>query len=201
MQLSIFLCLLLLSMHSLAQEIKIPIDALERSSLQELELTEIGEFGLLRKERPNVPVHLHTGIDIKRIGNNYENNLIFPIAEGIVISKRDDGPFAQLILEHYMANRRFWTVYEHIAGIAVELYDEVTPDQPIARFMNKEELNKYGWQFDHFHLEILKIAPLKISNQKEQEDRHFMSFTLKCFFQKSLTQYYYDPVQFLMDHL
>lgn len=33
--------------------------------------------------------------------------------------------------------------------------------------MNTQELNTYGWQFDHVHFEILKIKPqpLKVTNR------------------------------------
>ncbi len=184
-----------------AQQIKLPIAAVDRSSLQDLRLTEIGEFGLLRKKRPMVPAHYHTGIDICRAGNDYDNNQIFPIAKGIVISKRDDGPYAQLIIEHSHVNGTFWTVYEHIAEINVHLHEEVSTRIPIARFMNRNELNKYGWQFDHFHLEILKKHPLKITSNQKLKDRHFMSYTLKCFSPYDLSRYYYNPMYFFEDHL
>jgi hypothetical protein len=99
----------------------------------------------LRKARPGIASHLHTGIDIERPHSNYEP--IFPIAKGVVISKRDDGAFAQLIIEHSVKGKKVWTVYEHIAGIVPKLNDVVDPMNPIARFMTREELNRFGWQF------------------------------------------------------
>ena len=143
-------------------EYHLPIDTINRKLTDTLLLTDIGEFGLLRKERPGIPAHYHTGIDIKRPSTNYINEPIFPICDGIVISKREDGPFAQIIVEH-QHDKKFWTVYEHIAGITVDLFDHVTPSSPIARFMNTGELDRYGWQFDHFHFEILKEQPIKLS--------------------------------------
>lgn len=94
------ICVLSFNHFILPHEVHLPINVSNRISLGELSLTEIGAFGLRRKARPNVKSHLHTGIDIKRPDNNYMNNPIFPIAPGVVISKRDDGPFAQLIVEH-----------------------------------------------------------------------------------------------------
>jgi len=197
------LLFLLFINHSVAisQQIKIPVNAMDRSSINALELTEIGDFGLIRKERPTIPKHYHTGIDIRRNGDNYDRNPIFPIADGIVISKRDDGPYAQLIIEHKNVNGTIWSVYEHIAGIKANLHESVSADQAIARFMNRDELNRYGWQFDHFHLEILKKYPIKINPANELKERHFMSYTLKCFTQDDLAAYFYDPINFLRDNL
>ena len=121
-------------------EYRLPIDTLNRKLTDTLMLTDIGEFGLLRKERPGIPAHYHTGIDIKRPSTNYVEEPIFPVCDGIVISKREDGPYAQLIVEH-QHDQKFWTVYEHIAGITVDLFDYVTPNSSIARFMNTSELN------------------------------------------------------------
>lgn len=172
-------------------EVRIPINS------SHIELTEIGEFGLLRKARPNIPAHLHTGIDIKRPGNNYDHEPIFPIADGIVISKRTDGPYAQLIIEHPNNGEPFWTVYEHIAEIQVHLSQQVNPETQIARFFNREELNLHGWQFDHFHFEILKKQPLKITPSAKTPERHFRSYTLSCFTEEELLQNFYDPYLFL----
>lgn len=162
-----------------------------------MELTEIGFFGLPRKERPTVPAHLHTGIDIKRANGNYRNAPIFPVADGLVISKRADGAYAQLILEHELDGKMFWTVYEHIAEIEVEVNDWVTNQQHLARFFNQEELNKHGWQFDHFHFEIIKKRPLKIAPTMRTPQRHFRSYTLICFDEKLLYDHFFDPITFL----
>lgn len=182
------------------QEILLPIDLPYRNSLDELRLTEIGAFGLMRKARPKVAAHYHTGIDIMRPGINYKNNLIFPITDGVVISKRDDGPFAQLIVEHNSNGDTFWTVYEHIAGIKVNVDDMVDAGMPIARFMNKEELNNYGWQFDHFHLEILKVAPMKLKATPKTPERYYHSFSLICYTQEDLETYFYHPMGFFDTH-
>ena len=50
------------------------------------------------------------------------------------------------------------TVSWEAGALITNLNETVNPDKPIARFMNKQELNTHGWQFDHFHLEILKIS-------------------------------------------
>jgi hypothetical protein len=189
--------LFFIQFQSFAREVLLPFDAIDRTSFAELHLTEIGDFGLMRKARPKVAAHYHTGIDIMRPGDNYKNNPIFPIAERNVISKRIDGPFAQLIVEHQIDGITFWTVYEHIAGIKVEVNDIVNAEMPIARFMNKAELNQYGWQFDHFHLEILKTPPNKLKPNPKTPDRHYNSHTLICFTEEELHRYFYNPIEFL----
>ena len=181
-------------------EYRLPIDTINGKLSDTLMLTAIGDFGLLRKERPGIPAHYHTGIDIKRPSTNYINEPIFPICDGIVISKREDGPYAQIIVEH-QHDKKFWTVYEHIAGITVDLFDYVTPNSPIARFMNIEELDRFGWQFDHFHFEILKEQPFKLSGENSKPDRLFASYTLVSYTQEDLHKYFYEPIDFFKEKL
>jgi murein DD-endopeptidase MepM/ murein hydrolase activator NlpD len=177
----------------------LPVEVNDRRDVSTIRLTTIGKFGIPRKARKNIPAHLHTGIDIKRPRPNYENEPIFPVANGVVISKRDDGPYAQLIIEHSVNNRKFWTVYEHIAGISARVNDVVQPGKPIARFMNTSELNRYGWQFDHFHFEVLKEKPQPIVPGKNTPERFFNSYSLVCYSEKDLLRYFHDPKAFLQN--
>lgn len=182
-------------------EIYLPINVPDRKSVYELALTEIGEFGLQRKARPTIPEHLHTGIDIKRPSKNYDDEPIYPIADGVVISKREDGPYAQLIVEYHIQGQYFWTVYEHIAGIKVGLHQPVNTNEPIARFFNQMELDKHGWQFDHFHLEILKSRPIQIRPQANLPERLFKSYTLDCYTEEKLNSLFYNPLSFFSERL
>ncbi len=179
----------------------LPVQVPDRHSVHYIRLTKIGKFGLLRKARPAVPAHYHTGIDLMRPSGNYENEPIFPFTKGIVISKRSDGPYAQLILEHDTGAEKIWSVYEHIAGIKVELGDWVDSQTPIARFMNRDDLNRYGWQFDHFHFEILKIEPIKLKATKSKPYRFFGSYSLKCYKYEDLEKYFFNPVKFFEQYL
>lgn len=183
-----------------AQNFLLPIHLNNRTSLDSLHLTGIGQFGLMRKARPKVPAHYHTGIDIQRPGNNYENEPIFAVCEGTVISMRQDGPYAQLIIAHE-DSMKFWTVYEHIAGIRVKPGDSVSANQPLARFMNKEELNRYGWKFNHFHFEALKIEPMKLQNDASHPFRHYASYSLICYTPEELHFYFFEPLRFLKNRL
>ena len=176
--------------------IYLPIQTSDRQSLNDVPLTPIGQFGILRDARPHVPAHYHTGIDIMRPHTNYKDEPIFPVARGVVMSKRDDGPYAQLILEHNLKQLTFWTLYEHISGITAEVGEPVYPHLPVARFMNESELNTYGWQFDHFHFEILKTEPLKVEYDPSKPDRYFGSYTLMCYTEADLNTYFYNPIEF-----
>jgi len=177
-------------------QVYVPIKQQNRQTIENIKLTNIGEFGLVRKSRPQVPSHLHTGIDILRPTKNYKDEPVYSISKGKVISKRDDGPFAQLIIEHQTNGRIYWSLYEHIAGIKVNVGDSVDFDKPIARFMTQKELNQFGWQFDHVHLEILKIKPIRIKPEVGYPQRLFNSYNLVCFTKKELENYYYNPFNF-----
>ena len=190
-------CLFLLLLFSpVGSSILLPIDVPDRTDSRYIQLTEIGEFGIPRKERPTVPAHLHTGIDIRRPTNNYIDEPIYAIAEGVVISIRRDGPFAQIIIEHRVNGQFFWSLYEHIAGIKVSIHDEVSTSKEIARFFSREELDRYGWQFDHFHFEVLKREPIRLAEDTNHPERYFASYTLQCKTQSDLDRYYYAPVGF-----
>lgn len=190
------ICFLLLC--SLKQgSIYLPINSNNRKDFSTIELSKIGQFGLLRKARPGIPAHYHTGIDIKRPTSNYDSEPIYPVASGVVISKRTDGPYANLIIEHVLNGHKFWTLYEHIAGIKVKINDKVNPEIPVARFMNKQELNRYGWQFDHFHLEIIKIKPRLLKPNSVNSERYYDSYSLICYSPDDLDKYYFNPSHFL----
>ena len=193
-----FLYLLMVCNYISTAQVFLPIQTPDRKSTSTIELTDIGVFGIMRKSRQGIPAHLHTGIDIKRPEKNYANPpFIFPIAPGRVVSKREDGPYSQVIVEHHMAGERFWTNYEHIASISVQINEMVHPQKPIARFYTEEELNAYGWQFDHFHLEVIRVQPMKIERNPRHPDRLMASYTLICYDQELLDHYFYDPIAFL----
>lgn len=174
----------------------LPLNVADRHSLQALVLTGIGQYGLMRKARPAVPSHYHTGIDMKRPGSNYIDEPIYPIAGGVVISKRTDGPYGQLIIEHELVGRKVWTVYEHIAGMTVNVGASVDPMTPMARFFNRQELDRYGWQFDHVHLEILKVKPIQLKPEARNPERLYSSYSLMCHTPEELQKFFVDPAEF-----
>jgi len=186
-----------------AQILPVPVAVPDRHSIQGLQLTPIGAFRAYRPDRPGIPAHLHTGIDIRRPTPNYLDEPIFPIASGRVISVREDGPFAQIIIEHYFPEwGQIWSVYEHVAGILCTPGDSVHPAMPIARFMNRHELQQYGYQFDHVHLEVLKRPPKPVYPTPELPRHYFTSYSLICYNDQQLLYYYINPIQLFarLDH-
>jgi murein DD-endopeptidase MepM/ murein hydrolase activator NlpD len=174
-----------------------PINSINRQSIDQIQLTQIGAFGEFRIERPNIPAHYHTAIDILRPGNTSNAQFIFPIADGEIISIRNDGPFAHIIIAHEIKGvGRFWTIYEHISEIRVSVGQIVSHDDVIARFMNKTELDHYGWQFNHLHFEVLKVEPKSMRSSQTHPQRNYNSYSLDCFTKTELNLRYYDPVQF-----
>lgn len=195
------LCLILFCFIRVAaagmSEWYLPIGIQDRQSTEGVELTDIGIFGMMRKARPGIPAHHHTGVDFKRPTGNYTDEPIYPAAAGTVISLRDDGPYAQIIIEHILSDSlKLWTVYEHVAGIVAQLHENVVPEKPIARFMTKDELDKYGWQFDHVHFEVMKITPRKRTPDKKRPFLHFGTYCLVCYNEKDLQHYYNHPFTF-----
>jgi hypothetical protein len=90
-----------------------------------------------------------------------------------------------------------WTVYEHIAGIRVGLHDTVHTSRPIARFMNKRELDTFGWQFDHVHFEVMKAKPVRVQASEERPFHRFGTYCLVCYTRDELRARYLDPIEFL----
>jgi hypothetical protein len=198
---TILFIVLILYLPVISQLCLVPISVPNRSLTDYLQLTPIGAFAAHRPERSGIPAHLHTGIDIKRPTLNYLNEPIYPIASGLVISVRHDGPFAQVIIKHeFPETGHTWSVYEHIAGISCSPGDSVNPLISIARFMNRPELEQYGYQFDHLHLEILKQPPKPVLPSPELPDRFFCTYNLICYTEKDLLFYYINPLQFFIHH-
>jgi len=196
----LFLCSLTLPAYCQTKEWQIPVLVCNRRMWQAVSLTEIGGFGSARKPRPSVPAHFHTGVDIKRPSNNYKNEPVFPAGTGIIISKRDDGAYAQLIIEHYLGGTAcVWTVYEHIAGITVSVGDTVFADKPIARFFNTRELDSLGWQFDHLHFEVMKAKPYRLKTNQKTPQRFYGTCSLECYTMEKLNVTYYNPMEFIQN--
>lgn len=166
-------------------------------SEKKLTLTGIGEFGMWRKDRPGIPGHFHAGIDLARPVPDHEEVLIYPVAKGILISIRQKGPWSQVIIEHGKGRTVWWSVYEHFIPDTGKPGDPVHPDQPIGRLMTLSELNRYGWQFNHLHLELMKILPVPLKPTKEEPDRRFITHGLACFNREKLRKTYWNPADWL----
>jgi hypothetical protein len=172
-----------------------PIRAPSRRCVSGIKLTPIGDFGRPRAPRPKVAAHLHTGIDLCRPLPNNDDEPVFAASCGTVISVRNDGPFAQIIVFHQSS--AVWTVYEHVAGIRVRVGNTVDPEKPMARFMNAGELRRYGKQFDHLHFEVLRNSPRKIVPTRQLPERFYFTYGLECVDATILLRRYFDPLLFL----
>jgi murein DD-endopeptidase MepM/ murein hydrolase activator NlpD len=197
---ALLLVLCFLAVRQASCQWLLPIGVRERRDVSILKLTAIGAFGAERRPRKGIPAHLHTGIDIRRPSANYENEKIFPVCEGVVVSIREDGAFAQVIIEHLTPEGQSWTVYEHIAALSCSLGDSVSPFIPIARFFSKKELDSLGWQFDHFHFEIMRQKPPDIAPTPLTPGRRRGTYALTCFSDSELRERYFDPIEFLRRH-
>jgi murein DD-endopeptidase MepM/ murein hydrolase activator NlpD len=176
----------------------LPVLATDRKAWNAVQLTRIGFFGIKRKARPGIPAHLHTGIDIKRPRRNYNDEPVYAASGGIVISVRRDGPYAQVIIEHILPQgEKVWTVYEHIAGVTVAPGNAVSAFTTIGRFMTKKELDKFGWQFDHVHFEILKHRPRALKPAAKTPHRLYGTYSLECYTLTDLEKYYHNPIDFV----
>jgi hypothetical protein len=164
---------------------------------QKVQLTGIGAFGLLRKARPAVPAHYHTGIDIVRPDSQYYKQPIFPAKEGVIVSIYDNGPFSQIVIKHAGNNKNYWTVYEHLHIRIKKINIAVTPFDTIGYFFSKDELNRYGWQFNHFHFEILKLEPPKLKSSEIKSLRYYKTFGILCFSREELIARQENPLEFL----
>ncbi|MBD3240603.1 MAG: peptidoglycan DD-metalloendopeptidase family protein [Chitinivibrionales bacterium] len=183
---------------NVAREWLVPVAAADRRSWADIRLTAIGRFGELRKARPGIPAHFHTGVDIRRPSERYDHEPIFAAAAGTVVSVRDDGPFAQVLVEHLLSSGdTVWTVYEHVAGIRISLGDRVGPRTPLARFMTISELEQYGWQFDHVHFEVMRKRPPALAPTDHLPQRRFGTYALMCYSREQLERRYFDPWVFL----
>jgi hypothetical protein len=66
--------------------------------------------------------------------------------------------------------------------------------------MNKQELDRFGWQFDHVHFEVLKHRPRPLMPSTRTPYRLFGTYSLKCYTPADLQRYYHDPIEFLEKH-
>jgi hypothetical protein len=167
------------------------------TDIDSVKLSKIGAFGLVRKARPGIPEHFHTGIDIRRPGSNYLCEPVFPASSGRMASIVDNGPFSQIIIEHAFDNDTLWTVYEHVHVLKKEINLQVSPFDTIAWYFNRDELNRYGWQFDHFHFEIMKIRPPRCKAGADNPFRRYYTYALTCYTRKTLDERMEDPMVFL----
>ena len=132
--------------------------------------------------------HLHTGVDLVNRGPGEE---VFPAATGKVVSIYAKEPNRGVMIEHQLlTGETVWTVYVHVTKIMINLGEVVSCDSIIAHLMNADQLNKYGWEYNHLHFEVLKKPRIA-------RDGKYLSYSTKCRTTKEVKRHFYDPIEFL----
>lgn len=152
-------------------------------------------FKTKRSAFTNVKLHYHTGVDIQANGSagklDSPGMPIFAVAAGKVVAVEDELPQRRITIEHKLPDGTVvWSVYCHIAGECVVPHEVVDSETIIARRMNGRELDQYGWEYNHVHLEILKKMP-------DFLDAFYQRKTFTCYSEEDVNEYFYDPIKFL----
>ena len=114
---------------------------------------------------------------------------VLAASAGKVVSIYAQEPHRAIMIEHFLPEKKVYTVYAHITNIQVEIGDKVDINSYIANLMNAEQLDRYGWEFNHLHFEILKTTRLG-------EDGKLLSYSTRCKTKKEIYRRYYDPILF-----
>lgn len=170
---------------------KLPLNTIDRQDWSTLILEPDDHFKALRAPFDSVKLHYHTGIDLQNGNAGSPGEPVYAIAAGKVIAIEDAPPQRRITIEHALADgTKIWSVYIHIINERVRVGDIVDVETIIARLMNPTELDRYGWEYDHVHLEIMKKLPPIVS---EFYDRK----TFTCYSEGEVDEYFYDPQVFL----
>ena len=173
---------------------KLPLETDNRQNWSTIIMEPDAHFKALRAPFENVKLHYHTGIDLQSRNNNRPEESIYPIAAGKVIAIEDPPPQRRITIEHILPDRtKVWSVYIHIMAEKVKVGHIVNTETVIARLMNPVELENFGWEYHHIHLEIMKKLPPFASEFYERK-------TFTCYTEDEVDEYFYDPVVFLRNH-
>jgi len=169
----------------------LPIKTGDRTDWSTVVLEHDAHFKAPRAPFDSVKLHFHTGIDLQNGNTIQPGEPVYPIAAGKVIAIEDPPPQRRITIEHRYTNRKkVWSVYIHIIEERVNVGDSVDTGTAIARLMNPAELETYGWDYNHVHLEIMKKLPPHVSEFYQRK-------TFSCYNEKEVDKYFYDPHEFL----
>lgn len=170
---------------------KLPVETVDRRDWSTINFERDAHFNALRAPFGPVKQHYHTGVDIQNGNLDPAGETVYAIAAGKVIAIEDPPPQRRITIEHILPNRtKVWSVYVHIIEAQVKIGDRVESETVIARLMNQAELEAYGWEYHHVHLEILKKSPLPATE-------FYYRKTFTCYTAEQVDEYFYDPVVFL----
>jgi len=187
--------LILFGMHSTGQPVatvwKLPLYTSDRQDWATVFFEPDAHFKALRAPFGPVKLHYHTGIDLQNCHPQHPSEPIYAIATGKVIAIEDPLPHRRITIEHYLSDgSKVWSVYIHISNEQVAVGDRVDSETVIAYLMSQAELEIYGREFDHVHLEIMKQPP-------EYAAEYHQRKTFTCYTEQEVDAYYYDPMKFL----
>ena len=173
------------------KEWKLPINTVDRSDWSTVTLEHDAHFKALRAPFDSVKLHFHTGVDLQNGKDIQAGEPVYAIAAGKVIAIEDPPPQRRITIEHLLPNRRkVWSVYIHIIDEKVKVGDTVNSETAIAQLMNTAELEYYGWDYNHVHLEIMKQLPPFVAEFYQRK-------TFSCYTITEVDKYFYDPKEFL----
>ncbi|MCU0645737.1 MAG: M23 family metallopeptidase [bacterium] len=179
---------------SIAEAWKLPIQTNDRQNWSTVLKDPDAHFKALRAEFGPVKLHYHTGVDIRNKSYDIPGEPVYPIAAGKVIAIEDSPPQRRIVVEHLLPNReKIWSVYIHIIDEQVNVGDAIDTETVMARLMNIAELEIYGQDYHHVHLEIMKKLPPYAAEFYQQK-------TFTCFTKHEVDEYYFDPELFLKEH-
>lgn len=163
----------------------LPFNLSDRSDLKMISI--ISDYGTYRSG--HVKGHRHSGVDIVPIGIK-DTIFVYPLNEGIVCLVRPIAPNKTIIIKHKLINGSIiYSSYIHLKEIYVENDQEVNHNTKIGVLYTKSEARKYNGNYDHLHLEI-----------KKRIDDYCCASWL-CMSQEELSQYFYNPLDFLKKNL
>lgn len=133
------------------------------------------------------PGHLHAGIDLA--GDFKER--VFSIGRGRVVHIFRQFPHKTIVIQHYHPDgTSVYSVYTHVEEIDVEKGDWVDSDTPLARLLDREELEKADFGTpNHLHLEIR-------TSYEDEGSASYSSMT-----REELDRFCVDPLVFFEKHL
>lgn len=170
---------------------KLPLNTTDRQDWSTVFLEPDAHFKMLRAPFELVKLHYHTGIDLQNGSAEITGEPVYAIAAGKVISIEDPPPQRRITIEHLLPNdEKVWSIYIHIIDEKVKVGDIVDSETVIASLMNVAELEMYGQEYNHVHLEIMKKIPLYCAEFQKRK-------TFTCYTEQEVDEYFYNPEEFL----
>lgn len=175
----------------------LPLDTGDRRDWSSIVFESDAHFKALRRTSRYRGIRLHTGLDLQNGGRSGTlggpGERIYAIAAGVVIKISGSLPNKRMVISHQLQDgHTVWSSYLHIADPRVHEGEQVTPQTVIARRLNVVELRRYGWGYNHLHLEIFKKLPVPRNN-------HYTWMSQFCYTTGQVDKYFYDPIAFFND--